>query len=104
MEGDKPVFLKDAAEEDEANGWFENGTVLHELTLEEIAGWIEMHYGLKVINLAGKTNADRKYEIQMEKDASVRDMMGILNLILKYNHIELTLKDSTITMVPLSNH
>lgn len=102
--GRLPVIQKDSIADEEAGGWFGNGTVLHDLTLEEIAQWIEMHYRLRVIDRCGAADGGAKYEVQMDREASVTDMVAILNLILKNNHTHLTLKDSTITIVPLANH
>jgi len=102
--GELPNMQVDTIADEEAKGWFGNGTVLHDLTLEEIAQWIEMHYGLKVIDRSGAAEDGRKYEVQMGRETSAGEMVAILNLILKYHHKQLTLMDSTIEIVTLSNH
>lgn len=102
-DGVHPEIVRDSTSEGEADGWFSNNIVLHDLTLEEIAQWIEMHYGLRVVNLT-RAAAGRTYEVQLDKGAGARDMLDILNLILQNNHIELTRSDSTITIRSANNH
>ncbi|TDX00982.1 FecR family protein [Dinghuibacter silviterrae] len=100
-DGARPQVIRDSIAEGEADGWISHNIVLHDLTLEEVAQWIEMHYGLHVVNL---TQASvRTYEVQLDKGAGVQDMLDILNLILQNNHIELTKSDTTVT-IRSSNH
>lgn len=99
--GGQPILERDSISGDEATGWFGEGTVLHDLTLEEIAQWIEMHYGLKVVNHTSVLDSTRKYEVQMGKETSATDMVAILNLILKSSHTQLTLKNS---IVEIAHH
>jgi ferric-dicitrate binding protein FerR (iron transport regulator) len=100
-DGAEPQVIKDSTNEEEADGWFSHNIVLHDMTLEEIAQWIEMHYGLHVVDEV-RASA-RTYEVQLDKGAGVGDMLDILNLILQNNHIELTRSDTTVT-IRSSNH
>jgi len=78
----------------EANGWVKGELFLQNASLAEVIQWLQDHFNVKVDNKHRIYGGE--YYLQAKNDISLPEILKILNLLGKKNHVQFSLDNRTI--------
>jgi transmembrane sensor len=88
------AVVNDTIQSGEANAWLRGEQFLQNATLPEVIQWLQDHFKVTVENRRPDFKGD--YYLQVKRDISLQEVIGILNLLGTKDHIRFSLHNQTV--------
>ncbi|MEX6691088.1 FecR domain-containing protein [Danxiaibacter flavus] len=78
----------------EANGWINGEILLQNVSVNEVADWLQNHFSVNVENR--KEGYAGEYHLQVDKNITIEKVIDILNLLGAKNNVRFILQNNTV--------
>jgi transmembrane sensor len=78
----------------EANGWINGEILLQNVSVNEVADWLQNHFSVNVENR--RDGYAGEYHLQVDKNITIGKVLNILNLLGAKNNVRFSLQNNTV--------
>ncbi len=78
----------------EANGWINGEILLQNVSVNEVADWLQNHFSVNVENR--KDGYAGEYHLQVDRNITIEKVLNILNLLGAKNNVRFILQNNTV--------